>query len=147
MPIYILWNYEKGGKKHAGKHETADEDMLSTLGRAGQSWIPGQSRETEEIARLLEDMQASAMAIGTAIEQVEETHADGKASGGLLRTALAVYGGGGFKRSVSARAGSWQASVGKSVPAWRLSLKCGWKSFSLCAEAGPGSRWNVSTIS
>lgn len=47
-------------------------DMLSTLGRA-EAILDSRTkkRETEEIARLLEDMQASAMAIGTAIEQVE----------------------------------------------------------------------------
>ena len=72
MPIYILWNYEKGGKKHAGKHETADEGYAVYLGRA-EAILDSRTkkRETEEIARLLEDMQASAMAIGTAIEQVE----------------------------------------------------------------------------
>lgn len=44
-------------------------DMLSTLGRA-EAILDSRTkkRETEEIARLLEDMQASAMAIGTAIE-------------------------------------------------------------------------------
>lgn len=47
-------------------------DMLSTLGRA-EAILDSRTkkRETEEIARLLEDMQASAMAIGTAIEQVD----------------------------------------------------------------------------
>lgn len=47
-------------------------DMLATLGRA-EAILDSRTkkRETEEIAQLLEDMQASAMAIGTAIEQVE----------------------------------------------------------------------------
>ena len=37
MPIYILWNYEKGGKKHAGKHETADEGYAVYPGKGGSN--------------------------------------------------------------------------------------------------------------
>ena len=57
-------------------------EMLATLGRA-EAILDSRTkkRDTEEMARLLEDMQASAMAIGTAIEQVE---GDGTQTVGLL---------------------------------------------------------------
>lgn len=57
-------------------------DMLATLGKA-EAILDSRTkkRDTEEMARLLEDMQASAMAIGTAIEQVE---GDGTQTVGLL---------------------------------------------------------------
>lgn len=57
-------------------------DMLATLGRA-EAILDSRTkkRDTEDIARLLEDMQASAMAIGTAIEQEE---GDGTQTVGLL---------------------------------------------------------------
>lgn len=47
-------------------------DMLATLGRA-EAILDSRTKKKEagDIAQLLEDMQASAMAIGTAIEQVE----------------------------------------------------------------------------
>lgn len=57
-------------------------DMLATLGRA-EAILDSRTkkRDAEDIARLLEDMQASAMAIGTAIEQEE---GDGTQTVGLL---------------------------------------------------------------
>ncbi|MFQ7876981.1 hypothetical protein [Enterocloster sp.] len=123
-------------------------DMLSTLGRA-EAILDSRTkkRETEEIARLLEDMQASAMAIGTAIEQVE---GDGTQTVRLLEDYCELLWQYMVEEDLKERfckGRQLAGKRGKSVPAWRLSLKCGWKSFSLCAEAGPGSRWNVSTIS
>lgn len=48
------------------------KDMLSTLGRA-EAILDSRTKkkEEEDVVRLLEDMQASAIAIGSAIEQVE----------------------------------------------------------------------------
>ena len=67
-------------------------EMLATLGRA-EAILDSRTkkRDTEEMARLLEDMQASAMAIGTAIEQVE---GDGTQTVGLLEDYCGRQAGG-----------------------------------------------------
>ena len=122
-------------------------EMLATLGRA-EAILDSRTkkRDTEEMARLLEDMQASAMAIGTAIEQVE---GDGTQTVGLLEDYCELLWQYMVEEDLKERfsKGRQLASGGRLVPAWRLSLKRGWKSHSLCAGAGSGSRWNVSTIS
>ena len=87
------------------------------------------------------------MAIGTAIEQVE---GDGTQTVRLLEDYCELLWQYMVEEDLKERfckgrqlAGK-RGEIGSSL---ETELKCGWKSFSLCAEAGPGSRWNVSTIS
>ena len=123
--------------------------MLSTLGRA-EAILDSRTkkRETEEIARLLEDNAG----IGHGNRHSHRTGGggDGTQTVRLLEDyceLLWQYMVEEDLKEVSRKGRQLAGKRGESVPAWRLSLKCGWKSFSLCAEAGPGSRWNVSTIS
>jgi len=72
VPIYILAVHEKGGKFMREQEKQKIRDMIVTLGKA-EAILDSRTKKKDEDAvhQLLSDMQSSAIAIGTAIEEAE----------------------------------------------------------------------------